>query len=414
MMAKKLWWLVISYLPFQLCGQIISVPRTAVFYRGLENEINIADKNHPCKSLKFTASQGELQDLGNCQYVYRPDSAGWVTFTLVGKDKSNKSQTTTYTYPVLEVPPPIIFVGGVRGGGSISKQKLQIQPGIYTEYDLHSYALCGMRADILTYSILITRKDSVIHLENIQGPAFSRATRQAFQKLKSGDKLVVYNISSRGPGGIKKLHPVEFTVFDQVSLIIGPDTILYRRLDNLITVKQDANAWNSIAITADHGIVRQRRTGEYTYTTDSLAPVTFTVLNKKTGQSFMFKYKVIDVPSAVIVEGKSDPPVPVSRESLLELKDITSQLCLPQGLAARGENILIDTFYIDISRNDSLIHMEMTAGAAFSEKTKKVLRELQSGDLILIVDIRVRVSNGLSRTLAQELRWIISEPSSDK
>jgi hypothetical protein len=105
--------------------------------------------------------------------------------------------------------------------------------------------------------------------------------------------------------------------------------------------------------------------------------------------------------------------VPISRSELLEQKEITPHLNLPH-LVARGEKIVVDSFYTVIFREDSVIHAEKTAGPAFSEKMKQVFRKLQNGDLIMIVDIRIMVSSGSSRTLYQQISWIISEPSSDK
>jgi hypothetical protein len=360
------------------------------------------EKNTPAQSLVVRVNHGVLKNHGKGAYTYTTDSLAPVTFTVISK---TTKASASWLYEVHDVPLPVAKVGN-NYGGNISKARLAFQQGVKADVFLWGSVFGHAIINIDSFSVLIIRRDSILHLENIKGAAFYPTTKQAFRKLKTGDKLIIYNIQAWRPGGLKRLQPIEFTVFDELSLTIGPGSILYRGVENILTVQKD-ESWSDFVIKADHGALKQRKQGEYVYTTDSLAPVTFTVWNNQTKQSLVFRHEVSNVPNPVIVEERSDSPVPISRDELLTQKEITSHLDLPH-MVTQGEKIVVDSFDVVIFRGDSVLHSEKIAGPAFSGKTKKAFQELQNGDMILLVDIRVRVPSGSSRTLAQQISWIVS------
>lgn len=152
-------------------------------------------------------------------YNWRPEHAGRSMLTIAGGRGKRLDTFAIKPFFVKEFPLPILRLGGASNDTlSVHIAKLQVGP-YAASYESGNYG--DIVYKITGFTIIIIRKDEIVLHRKLSndntGVRFSddSETQKAIENLEAGDKLLFCDIVCRGPGGVHRLAPVEFTITDQ-------------------------------------------------------------------------------------------------------------------------------------------------------------------------------------------------------
>lgn len=167
-----------------------------------ENRLTVIIEGYKCKDIVVTATNGHVQlNPADCEIIYRaPDTAIHHTVIKIGV-KSGRSihWLREMDLPVLKFPDPVPSVGGLSPGSTITKAVFVAQQGITVPVtDGWHLVQSDSQQTITSYSIRITRKDSVLYLRNdMKG---NRFPGDMFDFIKSfsttGDEITFFDIDT--------------------------------------------------------------------------------------------------------------------------------------------------------------------------------------------------------------------------
>jgi hypothetical protein len=191
-----------------ICQIHVTSPVCRKLYRGLENPLVIMEEKSSAGSLIVTVDTGNLKSVGKGDYIFTSGYLGSVTFTV--KSKRTKMEAK-FKYEIVEFPLPIARIGNIQKS-VISKKELQTQKQITANISDDFGIICGVSISILSFSFIIMHGDSITHLENIKGPAFTENCKKSWISLEAGDRIVFFNIMARYYGNTGRLDPIEYTI----------------------------------------------------------------------------------------------------------------------------------------------------------------------------------------------------------
>lgn len=177
-----------------------------VFYIGIDNPISISASNIEEHKLEISISNGKIIET-NEGFFARVYEKGPVLLRVVSRDSTGKVRAIgNNSFYVKEIPLPYITITNKRSG-IISKTDLLSTKGIELEYLIDK----GQKYEIRNFKISKIKGDAQ-GLESI-GDFFSPRQKQFIRSLKSGDKLVIYDIKLKAADGKKvEIESVEFVI----------------------------------------------------------------------------------------------------------------------------------------------------------------------------------------------------------
>lgn len=202
--------MLFSILPLCASSQkcVVANTKQNVIYLGVPNPIDVAVEGYKCKDLTVTTDNGKLEGTDDkCSYDHYPEKAGRANIIVTEKKSGNKLGIVEFR--VKYIPEPVAMVAG-KQGGAISKNVLRAQVGITS-------VLLGFDFDarfvVERFTISIIRKGKSFYVEECTNPKFTDSTKNAFDKLADGDKIIFTDIVCRGPDSrSRRLQPIEFIV----------------------------------------------------------------------------------------------------------------------------------------------------------------------------------------------------------
>ncbi len=204
---------LLTILTIQLYSQTAAVmpDQMNVFYKGCFNPITVVLENCSCKDIVVKTSVGEISGKG-CHYnIWGFDSASHIDKVYVGILKNDVVYWIDSLYFRLKiVPDPIPYLYGLNyglKGGMIDKELLCDADGILPKIDGFETSFM-----ITSYSVEISRKDSVMFKSDIIGGRFTPLLIEFIMGYcSSNDDVKFYNIMARGKDGLhRKLNEMRF------------------------------------------------------------------------------------------------------------------------------------------------------------------------------------------------------------
>jgi hypothetical protein len=166
------------------------------------------EERSSAESLIVTADTGNLTSVGKGDYIFTSGYLGSVTFTVKSKRTNTEAK---FKYEIVEVPLPIARIGNIEKS-VISRKELQSQKQITVNISYDFGIICGVSISIDSFSFIIMHGDSIAYFENIKGPAFTENCKKAWDSLKPGDRIVVFNIIPKFLATRRRLNPIEYTI----------------------------------------------------------------------------------------------------------------------------------------------------------------------------------------------------------
>lgn len=187
---------------------VVANTKENIFYLGVPNPVDVAIEGYRCKDIVVTTDNGKVEPTDDpCSYEINLDKAG-IAYVILKEKKSNR-QLGKIVFRVKCIPDPVAVIAGKKGG-TITKNTMKAQIGIPTElldfnFDVH-FVVTG-------FTVIITRKEKHLYTEECTSARFTDNTKNAFNDLEDGDKIVFSNITCKGPDSrTRQLQPIEFII----------------------------------------------------------------------------------------------------------------------------------------------------------------------------------------------------------
>lgn len=187
---------------------VVANAKENVVYIGIPNPLDIAVEGYKCKDITVTTDNGRVETTDNdCSYSLYATNPG-VTYIILIERKSKK-QLGKLPFRVKHIPDPVAIVAG-KQGGAITKSIMKVQIGI-------TAVLLGFDFDarfmVTGFTVSIIRKSKSLYTEECSNARFTDSTKNTFNTLEGGDKIVFSNITCKGPDQRERqLQPIEFII----------------------------------------------------------------------------------------------------------------------------------------------------------------------------------------------------------
>lgn len=175
---------------------VVSPTAMNVFYRGLDNPVEVSVPGVPTDKLQVTMSNASKTG-SNGSFKVRP-GAGMTTEVSVSAEINGKNTNFgKKEFRVKNVPDPKPFFGGKSGSDNIPRKDLLAAGGVIAKMENFEFDL---RFDIISYQVSATIRGNVVE-QGCSGPGLSSGAKQVINELKSGQKVYIEKIKAKGPDG---------------------------------------------------------------------------------------------------------------------------------------------------------------------------------------------------------------------
>lgn len=188
----------------------VAADKMNVVYLGLDNPISVSVPGIPNERLSVSATNATLKNTGSGKYTLNVKSGNTVNVNVTATMESGEKRNMgTMTFRVKRIPKPDPRIGNVVGEGSITRESLQQQRGIFANYDNFDFdVICKVTSFEMVYpsmglQLAIPGTSNVITEE----------MRTALKKLKKNDKVRFENIKALDPtGNTVNLSPISLKI----------------------------------------------------------------------------------------------------------------------------------------------------------------------------------------------------------
>jgi gliding motility-associated protein GldM len=189
---------------------VVSPTKMNVFYRGVDNPVDISVAGYSGKDIAPSVSNGSLSKAQQ-GYVVKPgkESESMVNVTVTNPDGTKRSMPGV-KFRVKNVPNPSPFFGGKGvNDETIKKTELTAAQGVIAKMENFEFDL---KFEIVEYTISMTVAGNPVEA-TVKGAAMSADAKTIFSKAKNGQKVYIERIKARGPDGtLRNLGSLSFKV----------------------------------------------------------------------------------------------------------------------------------------------------------------------------------------------------------
>jgi len=175
---------------------VVSPTAMNVFYRGLENPVEVSVPGVPTDKLQVNMSNGSKSG-SNGAFKVRPGSGQTCMISVSADINGKNTNFGKKEFRVKNVPDPKPYFGGKTGSDNIPRKNLLAAAGVIAKMENFEFDL---RFDIISYQVSATIRGNVVE-QQCSGPALSSNAKQIIGELKSGQKLYLEKIKAKGPDG---------------------------------------------------------------------------------------------------------------------------------------------------------------------------------------------------------------------
>ncbi len=177
---------------------VVSPTKMNVFYRGIENPVEISVAGYSAKDISPSISNATLSKASE-GFVVKPGPGPTATVSVsVTNPDGTKKSMPGKEFRVKDIPKPQPFFGGKTiTDMNIKKQDLTASAGVIAKLENFQFDLTFQ---IVEYTVSATLSGSLAE-ERVQGAAMSAKAKEIVAKVKTGQKVYIENIKAKGPDG---------------------------------------------------------------------------------------------------------------------------------------------------------------------------------------------------------------------
>jgi gliding motility-associated protein GldM len=182
---------------------VISATKMNMVYIGLDNPISVSVPGYSANDISVSCTAGGKlsPDKQKGNFLLKVDGTNReITITASVKDKDNHvKKMGDQKYRVRQVPKPTPMLGAIKESRDVSVAELKTAAFVYA--NLENFAFEGISFTPTKYTIVFQPKrgDAVVKYAN--GNAIGGDIKALFNNAKSGDRIILGNISATGPAG---------------------------------------------------------------------------------------------------------------------------------------------------------------------------------------------------------------------
>ena len=189
---------------------VVSPTKMNVFYRGVDNPVDISVSGFSAKDVAANMDNGTLSKATN-GYIVKPGKGNEATIsaTVTNPDGSKKSMPGI-KFRVKNVPSPTPYFGGKSvDDATIKKTELTAAAGVIAKMVDFEFDL---KFEVVEFKVTMMVNGTPIE-KMTKGPAVSGDMKEIFQKAKPGQKVYIEGIKARGPDGtVRNLGSLSFKI----------------------------------------------------------------------------------------------------------------------------------------------------------------------------------------------------------
>lgn len=192
-------------------GFTISATNTAVFYRGLDNPVEVSVSGYPRESVRVSISGGaNIRQAGQAYVVTVPQgvTADNVNISVSVVTDDGTRNLGSQSFRVLNVPPPTIMVtGAYRDGSSVPRAAIDRNPVLGARLEADFFPFEDVSYEVVSYDFLYSIR-GVQNQVTVQGNRFNNEVMEQIRRMGAGQALSFTNIFVRGPSGTRQTQGV--------------------------------------------------------------------------------------------------------------------------------------------------------------------------------------------------------------
>lgn len=192
-------------------GFTISATKCNVFYKGLENPVEVSVSGYPKENISVNITGGaSIRAAGNAGYIVTvPQSvtSKEVSISVSVRTDEGVRSLGTKTFNVLNVPPPTILVSNYKDGAQVPKAAITRNPKLSARLESDFFPFEGINYSIAKYDFIYTVR-GVARSVSVTGDAFNSEVLSEVQKMGAGSQLTFSNIFYNGPSGTRQTNGI--------------------------------------------------------------------------------------------------------------------------------------------------------------------------------------------------------------
>jgi gliding motility-associated protein GldM len=189
----------------------ISPSKMNVFYRGVENPVEISVPGVSSNSLRITINNGSISQNGN-EWLVKPTTLSNAKVDVFATIEGKEIPMGSKTFRVKDVPPPSASLGGISSG-SIPKdyfRTIQVLSATLEDF------LFDLEFEVTSFDVSVAAGGGMTASFSSNSQQFTKEQRGIFNSLKKGDKVMFESIKAKIKGSTTvtnlQLPPTIFTV----------------------------------------------------------------------------------------------------------------------------------------------------------------------------------------------------------
>lgn len=196
----------IQYVVGSPTGASVSADAVKVLYIGLQNPLSVSGGNVGDEKVHPSIDNGTLTKGDKPgKYIVEPSKPGLAHVTL----NIDGGAPQSFEFRVKTVPDPVAKVGNSKGG-PMRANEFKAQYGVRAE--LENFVFENVRFTVTGYTIVFQGAGFLpLQYRVVEGDSFD-PVRDLIEKAKPGSAITIDEIRASGPGGSRKLPPIQFNL----------------------------------------------------------------------------------------------------------------------------------------------------------------------------------------------------------
>lgn len=189
-------------------GFTVSASACNVFYRGLDNPVEVAVSGYPQEAVSVSISGGASISRSGAGYIVKVPasvSAREVSITVSVRTEEGVRTLGSKTFSVLNVPPPtIVIAGAYKDGASVPKGAITRTPTLTANLESDFFPFKGVSYSVISYEFLYSVRGVT---QTIAGTG-SNIPQTILNNLNPGSAASFTNIRVSSPSGERKTNGI--------------------------------------------------------------------------------------------------------------------------------------------------------------------------------------------------------------
>ncbi len=177
---------------------VVSPTKMNVFYRGVENPVEISVAGYSAKDITPSMTNGSISKVAT-GYIVKPGTGkdAMVSVTVTNADGTKKSMPGV-PFRVKMVPDPVPeFAGKGMGDATISRADMLAAQGVVARMKDFDFELKYSVTEFTIVAIVGGESKPV----NIKGNRITDDARELLKRVKTGQRIYIENVKAQGPDG---------------------------------------------------------------------------------------------------------------------------------------------------------------------------------------------------------------------